>query len=148
MKKKIIFISEALWIGGIETALVNLLNRMDYEKYDVTCLVIRGSLELAERITPRCRLIVSDREKAFTFPEAYKYGRLYHLTEESKNPSRLHRAMLWAVPAIRWIENRLYIRYIRKQMKDAQFDACVIYSDPVPLAPIICASKPVILPES
>ena len=29
MKKKILFISEALWIGGIETALVNLLNRMD-----------------------------------------------------------------------------------------------------------------------
>ena len=26
MKKKIIFISKALWIGGIETALVNLLN--------------------------------------------------------------------------------------------------------------------------
>ena len=129
MKKKIIFISEALWIGGIETALVNLLNRMDYEKYDVTCLVIRGSLELAERITPRCRLIVSDREKAFTFPEAYKYSRLYHLTEESKNPSRLHRAMMWAVPAIKWVENRLYIRYIREQMKDESFDTCVIYSD-------------------
>ncbi len=129
MKKKIIFISEALWIGGIETALVNLLNRMDYEKYDVTCLVIRGSLELAERIDPRCRLIVSDREKAFTFPEAYKYSRLYHLTEESKNPSRLHRAMMWAVPAIKWVENRLYIRYIREQMKDESFDTCVIYSD-------------------
>lgn len=32
MKKRILFISEALWIGGIETALVNLLNRMDYDK--------------------------------------------------------------------------------------------------------------------
>ena len=29
MKKKLIFITEALWIGGIETALVNLLNRLD-----------------------------------------------------------------------------------------------------------------------
>ena len=53
MKKKILFISEALWIGGIETALVNLLNRMDYEKYDVTCLVVRGSLDIADRITPK-----------------------------------------------------------------------------------------------
>jgi glycosyltransferase involved in cell wall biosynthesis len=129
MKKKILFISEALWIGGIETALVNLLNRMDYEKYDVTCLVVRGSLEIAHRITPRCRLIVSDREKTFTFPEAYKYSRLYHLTEESKSPSLLHKAMMWAVPAIKWIENRLYICYIREQMKREHFDTCIIYSD-------------------
>lgn len=129
MKKKILFISEALWIGGIETALVNLLNRMDYEKYDVTCLVVRGSLDIADRITPKCRLIVADREKTFTFAEAYKFSRLYHLTEESENPSRLHQAMMWAVPAIKWVENRLYIRYIREQMKGEHFDTCVIYSD-------------------
>lgn len=129
MKKKILFISEALWIGGIETALVNLLNRMDYEKYDVTCLVVRGSLEMAERITPKCRLMVADRDKTPTFSESYKFSRLYHLTEEAENPSRLHRAMMWAVPAIKWLENRLYIRYIREQMKGEHFDNCVIYSD-------------------
>lgn len=129
MKKKILFISEALWIGGIETALVNLLNRMDYEKYDVTCLVVRGSLEMADRITPRCRLLVADREMVFTFSEQYKFSRLYHLTEEAAHPSRLHRAMMWAVPAIRWAENRLYIRYIREQMREEHFDTCVIYSD-------------------
>ena len=129
MKKKILFISEALWIGGIETALVNLLNRMDYEKYDVTCLVVRGSLDIADRITPKCRLMVADREKTFTFTASYKSSRLYHLTEESENPSRLHRAMMWAVPAIKWVENRLYIRYIREQMKGEHFDTCVIYSD-------------------
>ena len=129
MKKSVIFVAEALWIGGIETALVNLLNRMDYEKYDVTCLVVRGSLEIADRITPKCRLLVADREKTFTFSAPYKYSRLYHLTEESENPSRLHRTMMWAVPAIKWIENRLYIRYIREQMKEERFDTCVIYSD-------------------
>lgn len=129
MKKKILFISEALWIGGIETALVNLLNRMDYDKYDVTCLVVRGSLEMADRITPKCRLIVVDREKTFTFPKSYKYNRLYHLTEESENPSRLHRAMMWAVPVIKWVENRLYIRYVRENLKNEHFDTCVIYSD-------------------
>lgn len=40
MKKKLIFITEALWIGGIETALVNLLNRLDYDRYDVTLSLI------------------------------------------------------------------------------------------------------------
>ena len=129
MKKKILFITEALWIGGIETALVNLLKRMDYDKYDVTCLVIRGSLELADRIHPKCRLVVADRERVFTFSAPYKFRRLYHLTEHSENPSRLHRAMMWAVPAIRWLENQLYIRYIREQMKGEHFDTCVIYSD-------------------
>ena len=129
MKKTILFVSEALWIGGIETALVNLLNRMDYDKFDVTCLVVRGSLELADRITPKCRLIIADREKVFTFPKRYKFSRLYHLTEDSENPSLLHRAMMWAVPAIKWLENRLYIRYIRKNLKHEHFDTCVIYSD-------------------
>lgn len=129
MKKNVIFVAEALWIGGIETALVNLLNRMDYEKYDVTCLVVRGSLEMAERITPKCRLLVADREKTPAFSESYKFSRLYHLTEEAENPSRLHRAMMWAVPAIKWVENRLYIRYVREQMKEEHFDTCVIYSD-------------------
>lgn len=129
MKKKILFISEALWIGGIETALVNLLNRIDYTKYDVTCLIIRGSLEIADRITSKCRLIVADREKIYTFSEAYKYNRLYHLTEISANPSRLHKIMMCAVPIIKYIENLLYIRYIRKQMKHEHFNTCVIYSD-------------------
>lgn len=129
MKKKILFITEALWIGGIETALVNLLNRLDYERYEVTCLVVRDSLELADRIPSQCRLIVADRERTVTFPTAYRYSRLYHLTEKSENPSRLHRAMMWVVPAIRWVENRLYIRYIRAQLREDRFDTCVIYSD-------------------
>ena len=129
MKKKIIFVTEALWIGGIETALVNLLGRMDYDKYDVTCLVIRGSLELADRIHPKCRLLVADREKTFTFSTPYKFSRLYHLTEHAENPSRLHQAMMWAVPTIKWVENRLYLRYIRERMQGERFDTCVIYSD-------------------
>lgn len=129
MKRKLVFITEALWIGGIETALVNLLNRLDYNKYAVTCLVIRASLEVADRITPKCRLIVADREKTVSFRKAYGFARLYHLTEHSENPSRLHKAMMWAVPTIKWVENRLYIRYIRKQLAAEQFDTCIIYSD-------------------
>ena len=37
--------------------------------------------------------------------------------------------MMWTIPMIRWTENRLYIRYIRKQMQREQFDTAVIYSD-------------------
>ena len=118
-----------MWIGGIETALVNLLNALDYEKYEVTCLILRGALDIADRITPRCRLLIADRERTITFPEPYRFRRLYHLTEESTNPSRLHRCLMWAVPAVKWVENRLYIRYIRENLKGEHFDTCIIYSD-------------------
>lgn len=126
MKKKILFISEALWIGGIETALVNLLNRLDYEKYEVTLLLRRAIFDgdMRQKVPAQCRILTFDRENG-----QYRFARLYHLTEESENPSRLHRAMMWTVPAIRWIENRLYIRYVREQMQGEHFDTCVIYSD-------------------
>ena len=127
--KKIIFVTEALWIGGIETALVNLLQRLDYKKYDVTVLILRNDKPMAERLPRECRLVVADRHEKVSFAEPYRFSRLYHLTEESSNPSRLHRALMWLTPAVKWVENRLYIRYIRKQLPDEKYDACVIYSD-------------------
>lgn len=126
MKKKILFMSEALWIGGIETALVNLLNRMDYEKYEVTLLLRRAIFDgdMRQKVPAKCRILTFDRDD----PQ-YRFARLYHLTENGENPSRLHRSLMWAVPAIKWVENRLYIRYVRDQMKHERFDTCVIYSD-------------------
>ena len=129
MKKKLIFVTEALWIGGIETALVNLLAHLDYRKYDVTCLVLRRELDLAGRLPPECRLLVADRGEKTSFPRPYAFIRLHHLTEVPSNPSWLHRGLMWAMPALRWVENRLYIRYIRQNLKQEQFDTCIIYSD-------------------
>lgn len=129
MKKKIIFVTKALWIGGIETALVNLLKYFDYDKYDVTLLVLKAELDMLDQIQPKCRVLIADREETVTFQERYRYGRLFHLTEKSDAPSRLHKMMMWTVPIIRWAENRLYIRYIKKQMKNERFDTAVIYSD-------------------
>lgn len=131
MKKKVIFVTKALWIGGIETALVNLLNHFDYGKYDVTLLVLRAELDMLEQINPNCRVLVADRDKTVSFEQAYAYSRLFHLTEESDKPSTLHKMMMWSIPAIRWVENRLYIRYIRNLMKNEQFDTAIIYSDVV-----------------
>lgn len=39
MKKKLIFIANSLEIGGIENALINLLNKINYSKYDVTLVL-------------------------------------------------------------------------------------------------------------
>ena len=39
MKKKLLFTAYSLGLGGIETALVNLLNKLDYSKYEVTLIL-------------------------------------------------------------------------------------------------------------
>lgn len=129
MKKKIIFITKALWIGGIETALVNMLRYMDYSRYDVTLLVLTAELDLLPRIPAQCRVIVSDRDKVQSAQEPYRFSKLFHLTEEPENPSMLHRMMMWLVPAIKWVENRLYIRYVKDLLQGEQFDTAIIYSD-------------------
>lgn len=132
MKKKVIFISQALWIGGIETALVNLLNRFDYDKYDVTCMIVQNSLEMAERITPKCRLIVADRDSTVSFDKPYKFSRLFGLIQKPQNASRL-RLAIWRVLQflLRALELRLYSHYIKKQLRNEHFDTAIIYTNRV-----------------
>lgn len=132
MKKKVIFISQALWIGGIETALVNLLNRFDYDKYDVTCLIVQNSLEMAERITPKCRLIVADRDSTASFDKPYKFSRLFGLIQKPQNASKL-RLIIWRVLQffLRALELRLYSHYIKKQLRNEHFDTAIIYTNRV-----------------
>ncbi len=129
MKIKIIFVTKALWIGGIETALINLLNHFDYQKYEVTLLVLHAELDLLDRVHPSCRVLIADREKTVSFQEPYRFQRLYHLTEECDNPSFVHKMLMWTVPAVKWVENRLYIRYIREMMREERFNTAIIYSD-------------------
>ena len=130
MKKKLIFITEALWIGGIETALVNLLNRLDYDRYDVTVLMIRDVQDMAGRLPKQCRLIVADRQHAVTFAEPYRYRRLYNLMEEPQHATRLRR-LIWHVLrlTLRAPEARLYSAYLKRQLGGEAFDTAVIYSD-------------------
>lgn len=130
MKKKLIFVSEALWVGGIETALVNLLNRLNYDKYEVTCLIVRDYQEMANRITPQCRLIVADRQHVVTFKKPYQYSRMFNLMEEPQNASSARR-LIWKVLCLflKAPEMRLYSRYIREQLAGEHFDTCIIYSD-------------------
>lgn len=128
-KKRIIFVHQALWIGGIETALVNLLNQFDYNKYEVTCLIIQSDTTLADRIPKQCKLLVLDRYTTVSCHKKYRYGRLYGYTQPVKNPSKIHRIFMGVTPAVKWIENRLYIKYVQNFMKDKMYDTCIIYSD-------------------
>ena len=131
-KKKIIFVSQALWIGGIETALVNLINKLDYNKYDVTCLITENYLDMAERLTENCRLIVADRHSLVTFTKPYKFKKLYNILEEPQGATRFRR-LIWHILNILFkaLESHLYSLYIKEQMTGESFDTAVIYSDRV-----------------
>ena len=120
--KSLIFITEALWVGGIETALLNLLKALDPGKYRITVLLLRRQLALADRLPEGCRLVAADRGD-------WPFAWLSRLTEEPAAPSRLHRAFLWLVPGLRWAEDRLFARHIRRLPGMAGFDTAVIYSD-------------------
>ena len=132
MKKNIIFISTALWIGGIESALVNLLNHIDYNEYNVTCLILYNYTDMAHRIPKECKLIIADRDKNITFKEPYKYSRLFHLLEKPQNASSF-RLFIWKALCFffKGLEARLYSKYIKKQMNSEHFDTAIIYSDVV-----------------
>lgn len=132
MKKKVIFITQALWIGGIETALVNLLNHLDYEKYDATCFLTEDYQDMADQVTPRCRLVIADRQHTVSFSREYKYKWLFNLMEEPQQASRFRR-VIWEIIKffIRATEMRLYVRYIKQQFANEHFDTAVIYSDRV-----------------
>lgn len=138
MKKKIILVSNALWVGGIETALINLLNCIDYDQFDVTLLTLQAifDFDMKAKIPASCRVLTIDRERKHSYQDKYKFNRLYHLTEKSENPSLIHKLMMWAVPLIKWIENRLYIRFVRELMSSEGFDTAVAYSDVVAEATI------------
>ncbi len=129
-KKKIIFVSQALWIGGIETALVNLINKLDYNKYDVTCLITQNHLDMAERLTKNCRLIVADRHSLVTFTKPYKFKKLFDILEEPQGATHFRR-LVWHLLNILFkaLENHLYSGYIKEQLRDESFDTAVIYSD-------------------
>lgn len=130
MKHKLIFITEALWVGGIESALCNLLNRLDYDRYDVTCLILRDCRDLAGRLPPQCRLLVADRQHAVSFPEPYRHRRLFNLMEEPQHASRLRRLIWHGLRLfLRATEARLYAAYVEKQLNGEHFDTAVIYSD-------------------
>ena len=132
MKKNIIFVSTALWIGGIESALVNLLNSIDYTKFNVTVLITYNYIDMAHRLPKECKLIIADRDKLISFKEPYKYARLFHLLEKPQNASKL-RLLIWKVLCFffKGIEAHLYAKYVKKQMKGQHFDTAVIYSDVV-----------------
>lgn len=130
MKKKIIFVTEALWLGGLEISLINILEKLDYERYDVTVLAMRNYQDLAPRIPKLCKLLVADRQNNASFPEPYRYRRVYGLMEEPQNATRFRR-FIWKVLCLilKAPESILWANYIKNRLAEEKYDTAVIYDN-------------------
>lgn len=56
MKKRLVFFSYNLGMGGIEKALVNLLNKIDYDKYEVDLYLLKKEGELLTKLNENVNL--------------------------------------------------------------------------------------------
>ena len=56
MKKKLLFTAYSLDIGGIESALVNLLNYIDYDKYEVCLVLEKMSGDLLKKVNKNVQI--------------------------------------------------------------------------------------------
>ena len=57
MKKKLLFTAYSMGLGGIETALCNLLNRLDYDTYDVTLILERKEGIFLDQIPKQVKVL-------------------------------------------------------------------------------------------
>lgn len=84
-KKRILFVNGNLSIGGTEKSLVNLLNAIDKDKYDIDLLLIQPGRELLPQLCSGINVISKDTTSAFgpikdTILRNIKCGKIFELT--------------------------------------------------------------------
>lgn len=100
MKKKIIIVSHAMFLGGVEKSLLGLLEAFDYTQYDVDLFLLRHEGELLEYIPKEVNLLpevkqytVLARPMVDTLKEGHillTLGRLYGKIKASKYIKQHH----------------------------------------------------------
>ena len=57
MKRNLLFVMDGMKIGGVEVALLSVLRRLNYEKYNADLLLLHDGLELLERVPPQVQVL-------------------------------------------------------------------------------------------
>ena len=57
MKKNLLFIMDGLKVGGVESALISVLHRIDYEQYDVDLLLLHNQLDLIDQLPGSVKIL-------------------------------------------------------------------------------------------
>ena len=65
MRKRILFINEHLYAGGVERSLVDILRHIDYDKFDVDLLLLNGVGDYINEVPSKVNLILSNIQSAY-----------------------------------------------------------------------------------
>lgn len=87
--KKILFVMNTLSTGGAEKVLVNILNHLSLEKYDVTLLTVFDNSSESNKLDSKIR-----RKSAIYIKNKYIQGILYKIFSKMCSPSRLYKWLI------------------------------------------------------
>lgn len=102
--KKLLFTISQLYKGGAETALVNLLNQLDYSKYEVELLILNqcpvdGAVSLVERINYHITICDAYQEyKKVNFFDRVRAKCFYTIEQKGA----------YYFPALDFVRNKIY----------------------------------------
>lgn len=131
IKKKLLFTAYSLGLGGIEKALVNLLNRLDYKKYDVTLILEKKEGIFLEQIPKEVKVVeykISDN-KIVILRKIYNRLKLIKWQSQLKNKYDFscsfctysipgaYLALVASSNNALWMHGNYYILY-KEKMKD------------------------------
>lgn len=130
MVKKLLFTAYSLELGGIEKALVNLLNRLDYKKYDVTLILEKKEGIFLEQIPKEVKVLeykISDN-KIVILRKIYNRLKLLKWQIQLKNKYDFscsfctysipgaHLALAASSNNVLWMHGNYYILYKEKMV--------------------------------
>lgn len=120
MTKRILFINEHLYAGGVERSLVDILRHFDYDKYDVDLLLLKGKGDYINELPSQVNLILRDISVA--------YGPLQQIiTNNFKVRNWFGIKYRIALLAMRFLGHKPY-KYIAKILGiNASYDTAIAY---------------------
>ncbi len=121
MKKNIIFVNPDMFVGGIEVSLANILKNFDYSKYNVWLLILSNNLELIDRIPPEVNKLLLNK-----YNNDYIGKKIFlHIRQLYAKKRNIIQKILLRI--LRYIENKMFKKYIRKKTRKLKFDVSIAY---------------------
>ena len=129
-RKRIIFVVSHITMGGIIKSLINLCRVLTPEEYDITVLALADTKGLTDELPPYVKVLFASRNKTESFDKQYSqfwkkhYGSLVKHTFNKKIPTAI-RVVLYQILKI---ENKQFIKYVKKLLENLTFDISVGYT--------------------
>lgn len=109
-KKKMLISRGGMLVNGISTSLLNLLNNIDYDDWDITLMITKAKNqkenEMIEQINPSVRVMLGNDNFNMTFIEQMRHK--YYMKYGIKNPQK-----------------KIYQREVRRSYGETVFDYAI-----------------------